>query len=63
MCSFATPVAVRELMRQFDTVLTPLSNGAGASSGSLEFGTFDPAARKRCAFFQPIQAGILKVTY
>ncbi|KAK9842251.1 hypothetical protein WJX81_002791 [Elliptochloris bilobata] len=48
--SFATPVAVRELMRQFDTVLTPLSNAAGPSSGSLEFGTFDPAgaaARKR----------------
>ena len=49
--SFATPVAVRELMRQFDTVLTPLSDASGACSGSLELGTFDPraaGARKRC---------------
>lgn len=61
MCSFATPVAVRELMRQFDTVLTPLSDAAGASSGSLEFGTFDPAARKRCAFLSAYPTG--KVTY
>lgn len=47
--SLATPVAVRELMRQFDTVLTPLS---GNGPAPLELGTFDPtamAARTRCS--------------
>ena len=40
---FTTPVLMKELMRQFDTVLTPLSRSASgpasSSAGSIEFAT------------------------